>query len=227
MALTDRQIKNAKARDRAYKIYDERGLFVLIKQNGSKCWRFKYRYGEKEKLLALGLYGDLTLAEARAKRDRARNLLANGVDPSLVTKQEKRQRKIQAENTFESIAREWHAKSQPKWTPKHAKRIIDYLSNDVFPIFGENMISAIAAPEILAMLQRIESRGAPESARRTNQTCSQIFRYAVATGRAERDPCVDLRGALTAVKRSHYASLTDKESVGGLMRALTATKVAL
>lgn len=220
VALTDIKIKAAKPREKAYKLSDGEGLFLLITPTSSKYWRLKYRFGGKEKLLALGVYDQITLADARIKRNEARNLLAKGIDPSLVKQETKRSSKLATANSFETIAREWHAKFLAKWTPKHAARIIRKLENDIFPWIGQRAISEITAPELLKTLHRIESRGAIETAHRAHQTCGQIFRYAVATGRAERDPSSDLRGALPPAKVKHYASLTDANAVGDLLRAI-------
>jgi integrase len=220
MALTNNEIKNAKPREKAYKLSDGNGLFLLIAPNGSKYWRFKYRFNDKEKLLALGVYDQVTLAEARSRRNKARVLLANGVDPGQLKQENKRLSKIAAENSFESIAREWHVKFSIKWTPKHSARILRQFEKEIFPWLGKRAITAITAPEILAALRRTENRGAIETAHRAHQTCSQVFRYAIATGRAERDPSVDLRGALPPTRKKHYASLTDIKAVGELLRAI-------
>lgn len=221
MPLSERKIQTVKPAEKAYKVFDERGLFLLVKPSGAKYWRMKYRFGGKEKLLAFGVYDDVTLADARNKRDRARNLLANGVDPGQMMLQQKEKLKLDSVNSFETIAREWNIKSKPKWTPKHCERIIDALQDDIFPWLGKKVISEITTPDMLSALRRIESRGAIESAHRTNQICSQVFRYAITTGRAERDPCTDLRGALPPVRKKHYASLTDKDKVGALIRAIS------
>jgi integrase len=220
MSLTDIKVKNAKPRDKAYKIADSEGLFLLVTPRGAKYWRLKYRFKGKEKLLALGVYDQVTLADARLKRNKARNMLANEIDPSLVKQEKKQSNKIAAENSFESIAREWHAKFSTQWTPKHGNRIISQFEKEIFPWLGRRTISEITAPDLLSALRRIESRGAIETAHRTHQTCSQVFRYAIATGRAERDPSVDLRGALPPARKKHHASLTDLKSIGELMRSI-------
>lgn len=220
MALTDIKVKNAKPRDKAYKLADGEGLYLLVTPKGSKYWRLKYRFNGKEKLLALGIYDRVTLADARIKRNKARNLLANDIDPSLLKQERKQSNKIAAENSFEAIAREWHIKFTSKWTPKHGGRILSQLEKDIFPWLGRRIVSEISAPDLLTTLRRIESRGAIETAHRAHQTCGQIFRYAIATGRAERDIAADLRGALPPARKKHHASLTDTKAVGDLLRAI-------
>jgi integrase len=212
--------KTAKPKEKAYKIFDGEGLFLLVMSQGSKYWRLKYRFNGKEKLLALGVYDQTTLAEARIKRNEARNLLAKGIDPGLLKQEKKQSNRIMTENCFETIAREWHAKLLPQWTSKHGARIIRQLENDVFPWLGERAISTITPPELLKTLQRIENRGAIETAHRAQQTCGQIFRYAIATGRAERDPSADLRGALPPARKKHHASLIETRAIGNLLRAI-------
>jgi len=220
MALTDIKVKHAKQRQKAYKLSDEHGLYLLVTPSGAKYWRLKYRFGGKEKVLALGIYDEVTLAQARAKQNEARVLLDKKIDPGLAKKETKRSSKLTSANSFETIAREWHAKFLPQWTPKHGARIIRNLEKDIFPWIGQEAIAEIAPPELLKTLHRIESRGAIETAHRAHQTCGQIFRYAVATGRSERDPSADLRDALPPARAKHYASLTDANAIGDLLRAI-------
>jgi integrase len=233
VALTDTKVRSVKSREKSYKIADGRGLFLVIKPNGSKYWRFRYHFGDKEKLLAIGIYPDVSLADARRKRDEARKLLADDIDPGIAKQLKKRAKKLAAENSFESIAREWNIKFASKWTPEHGAKILLRLEKDIFPWLGHRPIIEITAPELLAVLRRIENRGAIETAHRTLQNCSQIFRYAIATGRAERDVSADLRGAIPPVKKRHLASITDPKAIGDLLRALNdynghfATKCAL
>lgn len=219
MPLTDTKARNAKSKDKPYKLYDVDGLFLLVSPSGGKWWRFKYRFGGKEKLISLGTYPEVGLAKARTKRDRAREQVADGIDPSKVRKALK-DAKANDESTFEVVAREWHAKFMPTWTPGHAKAILRRLELNVFPWMGKRPISEIKAPELLTILRRIESRGALESAHRIKIICGQVFRYAVATGRAERDPSADLKGALPPAQSKHLAAITDPEKVGGLLRAI-------
>lgn len=220
MALTAVQINAAKPKEKAYKLADEKGLYLIINPNSSKLWRFKYRFNGKEKLLAFGSYPDVSLLNAREKRDEARKLLANDVDPGIHKQIQKRAKKSTAENSFENIAREWYVKFSTNWEPNHGDRVLRRLERDVFPWIGNRPITEIMAPEILTALRRIENRGAIETAHRIQQNCSQIFRYAVATGRANRDPVVDLRGALQPVKERHYATITDPKAIGDLLRSI-------
>jgi integrase len=220
MALSDIKVKNAKPFEKPYKLSDEKGLYLLVNPNGAKYWRFKYRFDGKEKLLSLGIYDDVSLAKARSKRDDARKLLADKIDPGLVKQTEKRTRQAVLANSFEIIGREWHNKFSPKWTPKHGQRILSCLVKDIFPWLGNRPISEITAPEILTTLRRIENRGAIETAHRIQQNCSQIFRYAIATGRAERDPAMDLKGAIPPAKKRHYATITAPHAIGELMRSI-------
>ncbi len=220
MALTDVKVRNAKPKDKAYKIADEKGLFLAVLPNGSKYWRFKYRFAGKEKLLALGVYNEVSLAAAREKRDEARKLLANNTDPGLVKQINKRSKILAAENSFEAISREWYAKFSTTWTADHGERIFRRLERDIFPWLGSRPINEIKAPELLAVLRRIENRGAIETAHRALQNCGQVFRYAIATGRAERDISNDLRGALQPFKKRHLASITNPKEIAELLRAI-------
>ena len=203
MPLTNTAIRNAKPGDKTIKLYDERGLYMELSPNGGKWWRLKYRYNGKEKRLSLGVYPDVSLKDARERRDDARKLVANSIDPSENRKAEKLAKG--EGNCFEVVAREWYAKYSTNWTPDHGGRIIRRLERDVFPWIGNKAIGGVAAPELLAVIQRIEKRGALETAHRALGNCGQVFRYAVATGRAERDPSGDLRGALPPTKGEHFA----------------------
>ena len=219
MPLTDTKIRNAKPKNKQYKLYDNDGLFLLVAPTGGKWWRFKYRFEGKEKLISLGTYPEVSLAKARERRNTARKQVADSIDPSLARKASKAS-KQQGENTFEVVAREWHTKFTPTWTAGHAKTIKSRLEFNVFPFIGTRQITDIKAPELLMVLRRIESRGALETAHRVRSICSQVFRYAVATGRAERDQAADLRGALPPVKPNHLSAITDPNKVGGLLRAI-------
>jgi len=220
MTLTNTAIRNAKAGDKQRKFFDEKGLFLLVAPAGGKWWRFKYRFDGKEKLLSLGTYPDVGLKDARAKRDAARKLLADGIDPGEQRKARKQARADLAANSFEVVAREWFGKFVSGWTAGHGDKIIRRLERDIFPWLGGRPIADIKAPELLACLRRIEERGALETAHRALQNCGQVFRYAIATGRADRDLSADLRGALPPVKPTHLAALTDPQSVAELMRAI-------
>jgi integrase len=216
MPLTDTAIRNAKPQLKPFKLFDGGGLFLLVNPNGSRWWRLKFRIGGKEKLLSLGVYPDVSLKEARDKRDEARKLIAQGIDPCA---QRKATRAATAE-TFEAIAREWFAKFAPTWVESHSEKIIRRLERDIFPWLGQRPIREILAPELLTVLRRIEERGAVETAHRAMQNCGQVFRFAIATGRADRNPAADLRGALPPVKQEHHASITDPKAIGALLRAI-------
>jgi len=219
MALTDIKVRNEKPGDKQRKLSDSDGMYLLVTPAGGKCWRLKYRFGGKEKVLALGTYPEISLAEARGRREDARKLLANGVDPSQVKKAQKAAQVENAANTFEAITREWHDRFKPQWSVKHAEQILRRLENDVFPAIGNRPIAEIKAPEMLAVLRKIEARTL-ETAHRLKITCGQVFRYAVVTGRAERDPVADLKGALPTVKNKHFSAPTDPKLVAPLLRAI-------
>ncbi|MDR2875427.1 MAG: integrase arm-type DNA-binding domain-containing protein [Methylobacillus sp.] len=222
MALTDTAVRNAKPDTKPYKLSDEKGLFVLVHPNGSKYFRFKYRFGGKEKTLALGVYPDVGLSDARNRRDDARKLLANGVDPSELKQQTKHAQLEAAANSFEAVALEWLAKHKHTWAESNYTKLQARLQKDVLPWLGKRPIADIKAPELLAVLRRAESRGALDTAKRIRQTCGQIFRYAVATGRAERDISPDLKDAIPPTKVKHLASITEPAKVGELLRAFDA-----
>jgi integrase len=220
MPLTDTAIKKAKPEAKQRKLYDERGLFLLISPKGGKWWRFKYQFDGKEKLLSLGTYPDTSLKDARERRDEARKQVAAGIDPGEHRKAAKSAQYAKQANSFEVVAREWHAKHSPNWAPSHGDRIIRRLERDIFPWIGGNPIADIDAPRLLEVIRRIEQRGAQETAHRALGNCGQVFRYAIATGRAERDPSGDLRGALPPVKGEHFASVTEPNKVAEVLRAL-------
>lgn len=219
--LTDPKCKNANPKDKAYKLADEKSLYLEVRPNGAKYWRMKYRFGGKEKRLAFGVYPETGLKEARAKRDEARKLLADGVDPGETRKAIKAAQAADAE-TFEVVAREWFGKNAASWAENHGNRVIRRLERDIFPYLGNAPIRGIDAPKLLGALRRIEERGAVETAHRALQNCGQIFRYAIATGRAERDISADLKGALPPVKGGHFAAVTDPKQVAELLRAIDA-----
>lgn len=242
MPLTDTAIRNARpgvtpkgqTTDKPYKMGDAGGLYLEVPLTGAKRWRLKYRYGGKEKRLSLGTYPDVPLASpkgqdadgagrvrgARELRDEARQLIANGIDPSEYRKATKAMRIERAGNSFEAVALEWYEKQKPTWNAAHGDRIIRRLKRDIFPWIGGRPVAEITAPELLAALRRIENRGRLETAHRALQNCGQVMRYAIATGRAERDPSSDLRGALPPVKGTHFAAVTDPKAIGALLRKL-------
>ncbi|HDR9080654.1 TPA: integrase arm-type DNA-binding domain-containing protein [Burkholderia vietnamiensis] len=220
MPLTDTTIRNTKPADKPVKLFDGGGLFLLVTPAGQRYWRLKYRTAGKEKLLALGVYPEVTLAAARRKRDEARDKLAAGVDPGEAKKAEKRTARLSAENSFEAVAREWHAKHAPTWSESHGSRILRRLEVDAFPWIGGKPVANLAPPDVLDVLRRVEKRGAIETAHRLHANVSQVCRYAVATGRAQRDVTADLRGALPPVQQEHMASITDPKQVAELLRAI-------
>ena len=217
--LTDTKIRTIKSTAKPQKLFDGGGLFLLVTPTGGKLWRLKYRFGGTEKLLALGTYPQISLAEARQKREQASILVAQGVDPSD-TKKAQKVAETQETETFEVIAREWYAKFAPSWAPSHANKIIRRLELYVFPWLGSRPIKSITAQELLAVLRRIEAKGILETAHRTQQNCSKVFRYGVATGRAERDPTADLRGAIPPANGKHMATITDPKEIAGLLRSI-------
>ncbi len=219
MPLTDTAIRNAKLQNKQYKLTDEKGMYLLVNKAG-KYFRLDYRFAGKRKTLALGVYPDVKLFEAREKRDDARKLIANGIDPGQVRKVQKSIQIEQTENSFEAIAREWHGKYSSNWADSHAKKIIRRFELYIFPWLGPRPIAEITPPELLAVLRRVESKGILETAHRAQQNCGQVFRYAIATGRAERDPSADLRGALAPVKHGRMATITDPKKIGELLRAI-------
>lgn len=216
MPLSDAKVRAAKPADKPYKLADERGLHLLVKPTGSRLWRFRYHIDGKEKMLSLGIYPDIGLREARDRRDEARRQVAQGIDPSAV-RQATKQARI---NTFEAVAREWHAKHSAGWVGAHAAKILRRFERDIFPWIGARPVGEVSAPELLATIRRIEARGALETAHRTLQTCGQVFRYAIATGRADRDTAADLRGALPPARAEHFSAMTEPAKVAGLLRAI-------
>ena len=219
MPLTDMKVRSAKSKEKPYKLSDFDGLYLLVTEKGQKWWRFRYRFDRKEKLLSLGTYPEISLADARQRRDEARRQIAHGIDPGAVRKAQKKAETEETE-TFEVIAREWHTKFTPTWTSGHAVTIMSRLARDLFPWIGKRPINQIKAPELLAVIRRVESRGALESAHRIRTIAGQVFRYAVATGRAERDPAADLKGALPQPQERHHAAITEPKEVAPLLRAL-------
>jgi integrase len=214
--LSDTAIRNSKPRIRPYKLFDGEGLYLLINPNDSRWWRFKYRLAGKEKLLSFGVYPDVSLKLARQMRSRARERLAQGIDPSLLRQSEKT---AQA-NTFEAVAREWLVLQAKKLAPTTFAKATWTLETLVFPYIGGRPIAKITAADVLRVLKRIEGRGTHETAHRTRQRCSQVFRYAVVTGRAEHDVTISLRGALAPVDEQHHAAITQPQRIGELLRAI-------
>ncbi|URW82168.1 tyrosine-type recombinase/integrase [Alcaligenes sp. DN25] len=219
MSLTDLTVRNAKPNSRLQKLSDGRGLQLHITTAGSKLWRWAYRYDSKQKLMALGIYPDVSLAQARQAADEARKLLASGIDPMEQRKADKNNPEKTVENTFEIIARQWWQHWSPARSARHAEYVIRRLEADVFPLLGGRPVNEIQAPEVVKMIKTIEERGALDIAKRSLQTCGQIFRYAIAHGYAIRNPATDIRpgDVLTTRKKQNYARVDAKE-LPGLLR---------
>lgn len=220
MPLTDTAIRNAKPTEKTQKLFDSGGLYLELSPSGGKWWRLKYRFGGKEKRISLGIYPDVGLKDARDRRDAARKLLANEIDPGEQRKAQKAASNERAANSFEVLCREWLEKWGSTVVPAQKAKATARLEKNVFPWLGGRPIAEITAPEVLAVLRRIDERGARYSAHKVKSEISQCFRYAIATGRAERDPCPDLRGAIPPVKTEHMPSITDPDAVAELLRAI-------
>jgi len=218
--LTAQGIKNAKPTAKTQRFFDGGGLYLEVTPEGSKRWRLKYRFGGKEKLLSMGVYPETTLAKARERRQEAREKLADGIDPSAARKAEKASRAGVAANSFEAVAREFHETKKAEWSGPHARRWLERQEKDVFPWLGSLSLADITAPMLLQTLRRVEARGVRETVHSLQQGCGQVFRYGIATGRCERNPAADLRGALKPVLVKHMAAVTEPKAVGALMRAL-------
>jgi len=220
MRLSTAKIQNATAQKKTVRLFDGRGLYLEIAPTGSRWWRFKYRFAGKEKRISLGVYPDVGLKKARDRRDEMRKLVADGIDPSAARKQEKLMALDAAANTFDAVAREWFEKHSANWEASYSVKLLARLEANVFPWLGDRPIRDIKAPELLSVMRRVESRGVLETAHRLMNYCGNIYRYAVATGRAERDISSDLRGALPPSTPQHHASVTDPEGVAALLRAI-------
>ncbi len=211
MPLTDTKIRNAKPNDKPSKLFDARGLFLLVTPAGGKWWRLRYKFNDKEKLLSLGTYPDVSLKTARERRDEARRLLAEEIDPGEHRKVAKARQAAEAVNSFETVAREWYGKQLHTWVESHARDVLRRLEGNIFPALGVRPIAEIEAPELLATVRKIEARGAHDLAHRVLAVCGQVFRYGIATGRCKRDIAADLRGALTPHRKKHQAAVRQEE----------------
>ena len=219
MPLSAVAIRNAKPGTKPRRLYDSGGLYLEVAPAGGRWWRFAYRYGGKRKLLSLGVFPDVSLVDARERRDEARRLLASGVDPSAHRKAEKRAAILRDANSFEAVGREWYGKQAAVWTARHANDVLRRLESNLFPDLGDRPIAEITAPELLAAVRKVESRGAYDLAHRMLGVAGQVFRYAVATHRCERDPSGDLRGALTPHKVRNQAAIRPEE-LPALLKAI-------
>lgn len=220
MKLSDTAIRAAKPSEKPYKLFDGGGLYLSINIDGSRWWRFKYRYAGKEKLLALGTYPDVGLKRVRERHTEARALLANGIDPSAARRAEKQSRVDRAAGSFEVVAREWYAKHAATWAVTYSDKVLRRLEQYVFPKIGGRPIRELKGAELLAVLRPMEADGRIETAHRVCQYLGQIFRYAMATHRADADPTTALKGALASSPNKHFASITEPKKVGELMRAV-------
>ncbi|WP_288129996.1 integrase arm-type DNA-binding domain-containing protein [Accumulibacter sp.] len=220
MTLTDLAIRQAKPIEKPVKLYDERGLFLIVTPSGGRWWRFRYAFAGKENLLSFGVFPDVSLKEARARREAARKLLAQGIDPGAERRASKAAVLALAQNCFERICREWLEQRKGTVEPAQHVKTMARLENDVFPWLGAKPITEITAPDVLNVLRRIDQRGARYTAHRVRSEISQAFRYAIATGRADRDPCPDLKGAIPAAKETHFAAATTPKAAAELLRAI-------
>jgi len=220
MSLSDIAIRRARPGNKARKMFDGRGLYLEVAPRGGKYWRLKYRFAGKEKRLSLGVYPDVSLKEARQGCEDARRLLTREIDPSEHRRALKAARRQQVSNSFEAVAREWFARHRPNWAESHSSRLISHLERDIFPWIGGKPVAGVTPSQLLEVARRVEQRGALETAHRVLQNCGQVFRYAVATGRAKYDPTPVLRGALPPVKGGHFAALTDPGEIGPFLRVL-------
>lgn len=211
MLLTDVQIRRSKPQDKPYTLNDGNGLSLLIDPSGTKGWRFRYRFAGKAKMISFGVYGDVSLAEARKKRDEARHQLTNNINPSDARRAEKIALTHSNINTFEAIAREWHGSKLPTWSTNYANDVIRGFENNIFPYIGKRPVDQIAPLELLTVLQKIEKRGALELTGKIRRLCGEVFRYAVVTGRTRYNPAPDLASALNKPKSRHYPFLTESE----------------
>ncbi|MFZ6758121.1 tyrosine-type recombinase/integrase [Undibacterium sp. Ji50W] len=209
--LTEIQPRTAKPKEKPYKLTDGGGLYLLIKPDGSKYWRMGYRFEGTERLLSFGKYPEISLADARRRRSEARAKINSGIDPSQAKRIEKINRATANANTFEAVAREWHTNKLETWQTRTAANVLHRLEKDVFPLIGKHPIAEIKAPIMLDVLRQIEKRGALDMAKRQGQVCSQIFRFAIASGKADSDPVPNLRGALKPIAKGHHAAITPDE----------------
>lgn len=217
MPLTNVEIKNAKPREKPYKLWDGGSLYVEVMKTGSKLWRWKYRFNKSENRFSIGPYPEISIKQAREARDGARALLRSGIDPNA---HKKATQSKTADDTFEVLALEWHTGRSRVWSSIHSKNVIDRLTRNVFPYAGRIPIAEITVPELLKILRRIEDRGANETAHRVLGNISEVYRYAIASGKAERNIALDIKGALQPVVKTHLPAITEPKRVGELLRMI-------
>jgi integrase len=222
--LTDQKLRSLKPKEKLYRAADADGLCVEVHPSGARYWRYRYRFAGKAKMQSLGVYPEVSLAEAREALEHARKSLRGGTDPVQQRQRDELSRRIASANTFEAVAQEWLKQQRTALAPATHAKAEWLLTELAFPWLGSRPISEIEAPEVLAVLRRVEQRGKLETTHRLKQRCSQVFRYAIATGRAKRDPCPDLRGALASPKVEHHASITEPTELGQLLRAIDGYK---
>lgn len=220
MPLTDLKIRTVKPLAKTTRLFDGHGLYLEVTPKGNKWWRLKYRFGGKEKRISMGVYPLVSLKDARNKSFEARKQLDSGIDPSAARKAEKNNQSPIVTNSFESIARSWFAKFSRTWSEGHGARILRRFERDIFPWIGKESIASITPPELLKVLQRIENRGALETAHRALQNCSKVYRYAIASGLATENITDNLRDAIPPPMKKHFASITDPKKVGALLRSI-------
>ncbi|ACX87178.1 integrase family protein [Pectobacterium parmentieri WPP163] len=220
MPLTDVKVRSAKPEDKAYKLTDGEGMHLMVHPNGSKYWRLQYRFAGKQKTLALGVYPEITLSEARQRRDEAKRQIATGTDPSEQKKVDKQLRQTLVDNTFKAIALEWREYKRPNWSKGYAEDLMEAFENDIFPDIGKRPIAEIKPLEMLTSLRKLEKRGVLDKLRKIRQACNQVFRYAIVTGRAENNPASELASALPPPKATHYPYLLPDE-LPDFLRALS------
>ena len=218
MKLTDTFLRGIKTTGKVQKYSDGGGLYLHVSSTGGKLWRMGYRFDGKQKTLSFGAYPAVSLKDARNRREETKNKLAAGIDPGEQKKAQKASVRAESEGSFEVVAREWFSKYKDSWVAHHGDKILARLEKDIFPLLGATPIASVTAPALLDALRRIEARGAVDTAHRTLQNCGQIFRYAIATGRADRDTAADLKGALPPVKGKNFATITEPKAVGQLLR---------
>ncbi|MEO6959769.1 MAG: integrase arm-type DNA-binding domain-containing protein [Burkholderiaceae bacterium] len=219
MALTDASCKNAKPKDKPYKLADANGLYLLVKPNGGRYWRLKYRVDGKEKLLSFGVYPEVSLLEARGERDKARKLLRGDTDPTQAKREEKRLSILNNQNNFEAVAREWHPIKKDSWTGQYGINVLHRLEMDIFPVMGKRPIADIEPPEMLDAIRQIERRGALDVSKRIASVYGQIFRYGIATGRVKCNPTPDIKDAFKPTIKGHFATI-DADGIPAFVRAL-------
>jgi integrase len=220
MALTNIQVKQAKAQDKPYKLADGKGMYLYVTTKSQKYWRLDYRFGGKRKTLALGVYPEVSLADARAKCNDAKKQVSNDLDPNDTKRIAKVTKTQSQENSFKALALEWFAQRQSPWSESHRERVDRMLHKELFPQLGRRPVGEITSPELLSCLRLIEARGVLETAKRAKQVAGQVFRYAVVTGKADRDPSVDLKDALATPIRKHFTAITEPREVGKLLLML-------